>query len=76
MPCLKRDDGKVIAALWSDGGIAVKLVDETARADALELPGATPGSHAFDSDRPMRQWVHLPALQAREWRRLVERALG
>ena len=48
MPCLKRADGKVVASLWKDGGITVKLVDEAARVEALALPGAAPGSHAFD----------------------------
>lgn len=76
MPCIKRPDGKVIAALWKDGGITVKLVDETARAEALALPGAAVGAHAFDPRRKMRDWVHVPARQAVEWERLVERAIG
>ena len=76
MPCLKRGDGKVVAALWKGGGIMVKLVDETARADALALPGADLGTHAFDSQRKMREWVHVPATQSSEWERLVELALG
>lgn len=75
MPCLKRADGKVVATLWKDGGIAVKFVDEGARADALALPGAAIGSHAFDPERKMREWVQLPAARAAEWQRLVERAL-
>ena len=73
MPCLKRANGKVVAGFWKDGGITVKLVDETARADALALPGAD----LFDPGmgRKMREWVHVPATQAGEWERLVERAL-
>ena len=39
MPCLKQADGKVVVALWKGGGIAVKLVDERARQQALVLPG-------------------------------------
>jgi hypothetical protein len=54
MPCLRRPDGKVVASLWKDGGITVKLVDETVRAEALALPGAEPGHHAFDPNRQMR----------------------
>jgi hypothetical protein len=76
MPCLKRANGKVIAALWRDGGITVKLVDDKARAEALELPGADVGRHAFDRRRKMREWVHVPATQSGEWERLVELALG
>jgi len=76
MPCLKRADGKVVAGLWKDGGITVKLVDEAARAEALALPGAAPGSHAFDPNRSMREWVHVPTTLAGEWQRLVERALS
>jgi len=75
MPCLKRADGKVIACLWKDGGIAVKLVDEAARAEALALPGAAVGRHAFDRSRLMHEWVHVPASQAGEWQHLVVQAL-
>lgn len=76
MPCLKRSDGKTVARLWKDARFAVKLVHEAARADALALPGAGLGSHAFDPSREMRQWVHVPAAQAGEWQRLVELALS
>ena len=75
MPCLKRADGKVVAVLWKDGGIAVKLVDETARAEALALPDTDVATHAFDPRRKMRDWVHVPATQAGRWEHLVERAL-
>lgn len=75
MPCLRRPDGKVVASLRKDGGITVKLVDETARAEALALANAEPGYHAYDPSRPMREWVHVPATQAAEWQRLVERTL-
>ena len=40
MPCLKRENGKVVAGLWKDGGLNVKLVDEVQREAALALPGA------------------------------------
>jgi hypothetical protein len=76
MPCLKRADGKVVASLWGDGGITVKLVNEKARHEALALQGAKPGSHAFDPGRPMRQWIRIPASQAPEWQRMVESSLS
>ena len=76
MPCLKRSDGKIFACLWKDGGLTVKLVHEAARTDALAIPGAGIGSHAFDPSRQMLQWVHVPAAQAGEWQRLVELALS
>ena len=73
MPCLKREDGKVVAGRWKDGGLTVKLTDETAREQALALPGA----ELFDPGmgRVMREWVLVPAAQSAEWERLVERAL-
>ncbi len=40
MPCLKRENGKVVAGGWKDGGLTVKLVDEAQREAALGLPGA------------------------------------
>ena len=32
MPCLKRENGKVVAGHWKDGGLTVKLTDEAASA--------------------------------------------
>lgn len=74
MPCLKRENGKVVAGHWKDGGLTVKLTDEAERAQALALPGA----EAFDPGmgRPMREWVLVPASQSAEWKRLVEQAIG
>jgi len=74
MPCLKREDGKVVAGYWKDGGVAVKLVDETQREAALALPGAT----LFDPGmgRVMREWVLVPAAQSGEWQRLADQAVG
>lgn len=74
MPCLKRGDGTVVVARWKGGGITVKLTDASSRDHALALPGTAPGSHAYDSSRPMRQWVHLPEAGAAEWQRLVDLA--
>ena len=74
MPCLKREDGKVIAGHWKDGGLTVKLTDEAAREEALALPGVA----LFDPGmgRVMREWVLVPASQSDEWLRLVEHAVG
>jgi hypothetical protein len=74
MPCLKREDGKVVAGHWKDGGLTVKLTDEAAREQALTLPGA----ELFDPGmgRVMREWVLVPATQSGEWRRLVELAIA
>jgi hypothetical protein len=72
MPCLKRG-GKVVAGHWKDGGLTVKLTDETAREQALGIEGTT----LFDPGmgRPMREWVLVPSAQADRWDELVERAL-
>ena len=69
----KRRTGKVVAGLWKDGGLNVKLTDETQREAALALPGAEP----FDPGmgRPMREWVLVPASQSAEWNRLVDQAV-
>lgn len=74
MPCLKRQNGKVVAGFWKDGGITVKLTDETQRQAALALPGAAP----FDPGmgRAMREWVHVSADQSAHWLALVEQAVG
>jgi hypothetical protein len=74
MPCLKREDGKVVAGHWKDSGLTVKLTDETAREQALTLPGA----ELFDPGmgRVMREWVLVPVTQSGEWKRLVELAIG
>jgi hypothetical protein len=61
MPCLKRENGKVVAGHWKDGGLTVKLTDEP----------FDPGM-----GRVMREWVLVPASQSDEWERLVEQAIG
>ena len=73
MPCLKRENGKVVAGFWKDGGMNVKLTDEATRAEALALDGA----ELFDPGmgRPMREWVLLPASLSSQWRDWVERAI-
>ena len=74
MPCLKRENGKVVAGHWKDGGLTVKLTDETVREQALVLPGV----ELFDPGmgRIMREWVLVPETLSDEWMRLVERAIG
>jgi hypothetical protein len=74
MPCLKRENGKVVAGHWKDGSLTVKLTDEAARERALALPGA----ELFDPGmgRVMREWVLVPASQSGEWERLVDEAVG
>ena len=72
-PCLKRENGKVVACLWKDGGLTVKLTDESAREAALALSGAT----YFDPGmgRAMKEWILVPAAQSGEWLHLVEQAV-
>ena len=74
MPCLKRENGKVVAGLWKDGGVNVKLTDETQREAALAIPGAVP----FDPGmgRVMKEWVLVLPAQSDEWERLVEQAVA
>ncbi len=74
MPCLKREDGKVVAGSWKGGSVTVKLTDEGARERALALPGV----ELFDPGmgRVMREWVLVPASQSGEWARLVDEAVG
>lgn len=73
MPCLKRENGKVVAGHWKDGGLTVKLTDETAREQALALPGV----ELFDPGmgRAMREWVLVPETLSGEWLDLVEKAV-
>ncbi|MGH3133797.1 MAG: hypothetical protein ACRDNY_08695 [Gaiellaceae bacterium] len=74
MPCLKRENGKVVAGHWKDDGLTVKLTDEAQREAALTIPGA----EAFDPGmgRVMREWVLVPSARSDEWERLVEQAIG
>jgi hypothetical protein len=72
MPCLKRENGKVVAGHWKDGGLNVKLTDESALKQALALPGV----ELFDPGmgRVMKEWVLVPESLSDEWLRLVEQA--
>jgi hypothetical protein len=72
MPCLKRENGKVVAGHWKDGGITVKLTDTAAREAALAA-----GAQPFDPGmgRVMKEWVLVPATMSGEWLRLVDEAV-
>ena len=73
MPCLKRETGKVVAGHWKDGGLTIKLTDESQRAAALALSGV----ELFDPGmgRVMKEWVLVPASQNGRWLELVEQAI-
>jgi hypothetical protein len=73
MPCLKRENGKVVAGHWKDGGLTVKLTDGSAREQALALPGV----ELFDPGmgRVMKEWVLVPESLSAEWLGLVEKAV-
>jgi hypothetical protein len=73
MPCLKRENGKVVAGHWKDGGLTVKLTDESARERALALSGV----ELFDPGmgRVMKEWVLVPESLSDEWLGLVEKAV-
>ena len=72
MPCLKRENGKVVAGSWKDGGITVKLTDTAAREAALAA-----GAQPFDPGmgRVMKEWVLVPAAHSSDWLKLVEQAV-
>jgi len=61
MPCLKRENGKVVAGLWKDGGVNVKLVNEAQREAALAIPGAKPFDPGMGRPLRRRQIRHLRA---------------
>jgi hypothetical protein len=72
MPALKRR-GTLWVGFWK-GDMVFKLVDPAERERALALEGA----HLFDPgerDRPMKEWVVVPEVHAKEWPNLSERAL-
>jgi TfoX/Sxy family transcriptional regulator of competence genes len=70
-PTLKAD-GKAFGCLFGDA-LALKL-EGAAHAEALALPGA----RLFDpsgKQRPMREWVEIPAAHAGRWPGLALAAL-
>ena len=72
MPCLKRENGKVVAGHWKDGGLTVKLTDVAQREAALAA-----GAQPFDPGmgRVMKEWVLVPAVHSDDWLHLVEQAI-
>lgn len=71
MPVFKNDAGKALGGEWH-GDMVFKLVDETARKQALSLSGA----ELFDPGmgRPMKEWVVVPAKHSDSWPELAEAA--
>ncbi|HEX3270842.1 MAG TPA: hypothetical protein VHR15_09340 [Ktedonobacterales bacterium] len=66
--------GKACAGFTQGTAMVFKLTG-AAHAEALGLEGA----HLFDPggmDRPMKEWVVVPATHAAEWPRLAELALA
>ena len=72
LQCLLRENGKVVAGHWKDGGLTVKLTDVAQREDALEA-----GAQPFDPGmgRVMKEWVLVPETLSDEWLRLVDQAI-
>ena len=72
MPCLKREDGKVVAGHWKDGGLTVKLTDVAEREAALAA-----GAQPFDPGmgRVMKEWALVPSAHSADWLHLVEQAI-
>jgi hypothetical protein len=73
MPCLKRENGKVVAGHWKDGGLTVKLTHEAQREAALMLSGV--GLFDPGMGRVMKEWVLVPEAQSDRWLELVEQAI-
>ena len=66
--------GKACAGFTQGKAMVFKLTG-AAHAEALDLEGA----HLFDpggGNRPMKEWVVVPAAHAAEWPRLAELALA
>jgi hypothetical protein len=73
MPAIKAG-GKMIGGFSrSEGAMVFKLPDEEIRGRAL----AHAGAHLFDpaGERPMKEWVVVPAEHADEWSSLAQQAL-
>jgi hypothetical protein len=74
-PALKDAAGKAFACLHN-GELACRLGrDSRHHAEALALPGA----HLFDpsgQDRPMKDWVNIPAAHTGRWPEFAAAALA
>lgn len=73
MPCIKAR-GKMVGGFW-EGEMVFKLPD----VDERELVLALEGTHLFDPsrrDRPMKEWVQVPATHVDRWPDLAERAVA
>jgi len=69
---IQRENGKVVAGHWKDGGLTVKLTDVAGREAALAA-----GAQPFDPGmgRVMKEWVLVPSAHSADWLRLVEQAI-
>lgn len=72
LPCLKAN-GYIFAALWLNGDMVFKLWGK-AHQEAMALPGAKLFD-PLDKNRPMKEWVQVPAQHHNQWRDLAQDAL-
>jgi hypothetical protein len=72
MECFKAN-GRAAGGLWN-GSMVFKLKDASVRERALALEGA----HLFApmKERPMKEWVVVPATQSQQWAAFAQAAVS
>lgn len=71
--CLKSTKNKVAVILWKDQ-MLFKL-DEIYQNKALKLAGSKQATHLYDSSRPMKNWIAIPAKHFEKWAFFSKKAL-
>ena len=71
--CIKAPNGKAAAIFWKDNMI-FKLEGQ-AKEEALNLEGAHIGTHLYDPDRPMKEWVQIPFTHSAQWKGYAKSAI-
>jgi len=76
MPAIKQTGKMVGGFARSEGAMVFKLTN----AKQLEAALALTGAHLFDPSgerrAPMKEWVTVPAVHAKQWPKLAKQALG
>ena len=70
---IKSTKGKTAAFFWEEN--MVFKLDQDTQERALKLKGSKVGSHLYEPDKPMKDWISIPETHSDKWSDFAKKAL-